>query len=379
MYNSIIIGAGFAGAVAARELAERGQRKVLIIERRSHIGGNAYDCHDDAGVLVHMYGPHIFHTNDSRVYEYLSRFSEFTDYEHRVEAQLPGKTVPVPFNLTSIERVYGDRAPALIEKLLSKYAPESKIPIYELTQQDDPELSELADFVFNNVFKCYTEKQWGTPIAEVSKETLSRVPVFLSRDDRYFQDKYQGMPKVSYTKLFENMLDHPNITVRTSAEASELIKLEDGKIYFEGELFEGEVIYTGAADELFDCKYGKLPYRTLDFAFETLPQDSFQSRGTINYTVSEKFTRITEFKKLTGQELSDVTTIMKEYPRAYEGGNDIPYYAILNPENLELYGKYRALADNYKNLYLLGRLAEYRYYNMDAIVGQALALCDKLV
>ena len=285
--------------------------------------------------------------------------------------------MPVPFNFNSIEKVFGDRAESLKAKLAEKYPEGAKIPIYELTVQNDPELAELADYVFSNVFAHYTEKQWGVPIGEVSKETLSRVPVFLSYDNRYFQDRFQGMPKDGYTEMFCRMLDHENITVKTGVDAAELLTFGDGEILFEGKPFTGIVIFSGALDELFGYEYGKLPYRTLDFAFETHETESFQPNATVNYTVDQPYTRITEFKKLTGQT-SDVTTVMKEYSRA-SGEGDTPYYAILNPENLALYEKYAEKAARYENFFPLGRLAEYRYYNMDAIVARALELCDRLI
>ena len=377
-YDAIVIGCGLAGAVSARELAERGGKKVLLIERRDHVGGNAYDCKDDAGILIHKYGPHIFHTNDARVYEYLCRFTDFSDYQHTVTANIHGEFVPVPFNFNSIKKVYGERADALMQKLTDKYPSGAKIPIFELTTQDDPELSELANYVFKNVFAHYTEKQWGVPIGEVSKETLSRVPVFLSYDNRYFQDKYQGMPKNGYTEMFRAMLDHENITVKTGADAKDLLRFEENEILFEGKAFPGTVIFSGALDELFSYEFGKLPYRTLDFVFETHAVDSFQPNATVNYTVDQPYTRITEFKKLTEQEVSGVTTVMKEFSRA-SGEGDTPYYAILNEENLALYAKYAEKAKKYKNFHALGRLAEYRYYNMDAIVARALALADELL
>ena len=386
-YDAIIVGAGFAGAVCARELAERGGKRVLVLERRSHIGGNAYDCADGAGVLIHQYGPHIFHTNSARVFDYLSRFTAWRDYQHRVIANIPDErrgarmTYPVPFNLTSLETAYGPEEGARLgEKLMAAYGAEKKVTILELRQNPDREIAALADYVYEHVFVHYTMKQWGQKPEEIDPNTTARVPVFLSWDDRYFQDAYQGMPLGGYTALFERMLDHPGIEVRLGADALASLKVEEGRITFEGEDFGGTVIYTGQADELFSFRFGPLPYRTLDFRFETLSQDDFQGYGTVNYTVDEDFTRITEFKHLTGQTLEGVTTIVKEYSRAYTGApGETPYYAIINDENNALYGRYRALSDAIPNLHLLGRLAEYKYYNMDAIVDRALSLSDELL
>ncbi len=380
-YDAIVIGAGFAGAVAARELAQRGGESVLVLEQRPHIGGNAYDRLDEAGVLIHQYGPHIFHTNSKRVFDYLSRFTGWRDYQHRVVARISpeGEVIPVPFNLTSLRIAFGEEKGAELEKkLVAHYGRESKVSILTLRENDDPELKMVADYVYEHVFVHYTVKQWGTPPEQIDPATIARVPVFLSEDDRYFQDPYQGIPADGYTALFEKLLDHPNITVLTGVPAKERLSFGD-QILLDGKAFEGKVIYTGALDELFDCRFGRLPYRTLDFQFETYDREWFQSRGTVNYTVDEDYTRITEFKYFSGQVLPK-TTIVKEYSRAYTGAaGEIPYYAIINPENRALYEQYVQLAKKYPQLYLLGRLAEYRYYNMDAITLKALELSDRLV
>ena len=377
-YDVCVAGAGYAGAVSARALAEKGKR-VLVLERRDHIGGNAYDCPDGHGVLIHKYGPHIFHTNDKRVFDFLSRFTRWRDYQHRVVANIPdpeggGKPgwrqqYPVPFNLTSMEEAFGkEEGKKLGEKLIAAYGAEKKVTILELRQNPDRSIAALADYVYEHVFVHYTMKQWGQRPEEIDPNTTARVPVFLSRDDRYFQDAYQGMPLEGYTKMFERMLDHPNITVELGADARPLLRGASGP-----------VIYTGQADELFDFKFGPLPYRTLDFQFETLPRDFFQAAGTVNYTVDRDYTRITEFKYLTGQEKPGVTTIMKEYSRAYTGqAGEIPYYAIINRSNNALYAQYKAEADKVPGLHLLGRLAEYKYYNMDAIAARALELAERL-
>ena len=384
-FDAVVVGAGYAGAVCARSLAEEGKR-VLVLERRDHVAGNAYDRPDQAGVLIHQYGPHIFHTNDEAVYTWLSRFTQWRDYQHRVIANIPAEngedrmTYPVPFNLTSLETAFGpEEGRRLGDKLIEAYGAERKVTILELRQNPDPEIAALADYVYEHVFVHYTVKQWGQKPEEIDPNTTARVPIFLSRDDRYFQDKFQGMPLEGYTPMFEKMLDHENITLALSVNALEHLTLAGGKISLDGEEFSGSVIYTGQVDELFRFQYGPLPYRTLDFRFETLDQDDFQGYGTVNYTVDKPFTRITEFKHLTGQTLPGKTTIVKEFSKAYGGlPGETPYYAIINPANNALYGQYKALADQYPSLRLLGRLAEYKYYNMDAIAGRALELARDL-
>ena len=388
-YDTLIVGAGFAGAVTARRLAEAG-RRVLVLEKHDHIGGNAYDRPDAAGVLIHQYGPHIFHTNDKEVYDFLSRFTKWRDYQHTVAANIPaadgGRTeMPVPFNLVSLRLAFGpEKAAELEQKLLDAYGAGTKVTILQLRQNTDPDLKALAQYVYDHVFVRYTMKQWGKTPEEIDPAVTARVPVFLSEDCRYFQDAYQGMPLEGYTALFENMLRHENITLRTGCDARERLRFEDapagGQIYFDGAPFGGDVIYSGPADELFGCCFGRLPYRTLDFKFETYPQDIWQSHGTVNYTMDEDYTRITEFKYLTGQVLPGATTIVKEYSRAYTGAEDeIPYYAIANDDTAALYARYAEKAAHFPRLHLLGRLAEYRYYNMDAIVAGALRLSDALV
>ena len=385
-FDALVVGAGYAGAVCARELAERGGKRVLVLERRDHIGGNAYDRLDEAGVLIHQYGPHIFHTNDEAVFRYLCRFTRWRDYQHRVVADLPAPDggrmqMPVPFNLTSLRKAFGpEEGKRLREKLIAAYGAEKKVTILELRQNQDPELAKVADYVYEHVFVHYTMKQWGQTPDQIDPNTTARVPVFLSEDDRYFQDEYQGMPLKGYTPLFEAMLDHPNITVRLGEDAIPHLGLDGDVLTVDGVPFQGPVVYTGAADELFGRRFGPLPYRTLDFRFETLDQTWFQSRGTVNYTVDQPYTRITEFKHMTGQELEGRTTIVKEFSRAYTGApEETPYYAIINGENNALYARYRALAERFPNLHLLGRLAEYKYYNMDAIVARALELAGQLI
>ncbi|MCM1244724.1 MAG: UDP-galactopyranose mutase [Roseburia sp.] len=382
MYDSIVIGCGFAGVVAARELAEQKGEKVLIIESRDHIGGNCYDKKDDHGILIHQYGPHIFHTNSKRVYDYLSRFTKWYEFEHKVVGKIHGMELPIPFNLNSLQMVYGDRAPALEKKLIDYFGEGARVPILELMNHEDADLKEIAAYVYENIFLKYTMKQWGKSPKDIDPAVSGRVPVLLSHDDRYFQDTYQGLPLEGYTAVFEKLLVHDGIDVRLGCQGKEVLRLApdgDTKVYFEGEPFTGKVIFTGALDEFFDCCYGRLPYRSLDFKFEHYDKPFYQSHGVVNYTVSEDFTRITEFKYLSGQMDAKDTTIVKEYPMAYSGGGgQIPYYAINNEQNDALYGKYKRIVDRISGFYLLGRLAEYKYYNIDAIVERALDLAERV-
>lgn len=380
MYDLLVVGAGIAGAVTARKLAEEAGKKVLVIEKRQHIGGNCYDEADAYGILLHNYGPHIFHTGMEEVYSYLSRFTDWYHFGHEVVAKVGEQLLPVPFNLHTLHLVFDkEKADRLEKKLVEAYGEGSRVPIMKLRESGDEDIREIADYVYENIFLKYTMKQWGQTPEEISPEVTGRVPVLISYDNRYFQDKYQGVPKHGFTPMFERMLAHENIEVRTGTDCRELLELKEDAVYFEGERFDGEVVYTGALDELFDCRFGRLPYRSLDFHFEHYEQEAYQGHSVVNYTVSEDFTRITEFKFLTGQQHTNGTTIVKEYPFAYTGAKgEIPYYAILNDENRELYEKYKGLAAQIKNFHLLGRLAEYQYYNIDAMTKKAMELAEQL-
>lgn len=379
--DAIVIGSGIAGAVAARCLAEEQGRQVLVVEKKEHIGGNCYDEKDAYGILIHKYGPHIFHTSDEEVYAWLSRFTKWYAFGHEVVARVGDELIPVPFNLNTLKQVYGEEKGNILEgKLVEAFGEGARVPILKLRQHPDPQIQEIAEYVYQNIFLRYTMKQWGQKPEEIDPAVTGRVPVVISYDNRYFGDKYQGMPLEGYTPMFERILDHPGITVKTETPASRLLtfSLEGGSVLLKGEPFEGPVIYTGPVDELFACCYGRLPYRSLRFDFEHYDRPDYQGHSVVNYTVSEEFTRITEFKYLTGQQAPD-TTIVKEYPFAYTGAQgEIPYYAIQNPENQALYEKYEALAAKIKNLYLLGRLAEYKYYNIDAMAARALKIARAL-
>lgn len=373
MYDWIVVGAGMTGAVAARALTERG-KNVLVLEKREQIGGNACDCKNEAGVLVHCYGPHIFHTNNEEVWNFLSRFTSWRAYKHKVLADIDGEYLPVPFNLNSLVIAFGfKKAAQMQEKLLADYGFGASVTLTELHENGDPLLQEVAQYVYDKVFCYYTMKQWGVRPEELSGEVIGRVPIRLSKENGYFTDRFQGMPADGYTGMFEAMLTHERVTVQLCTDAlSRLLFAEDGTILFDNAPFAGHVLYTGALDRLFGDRFGRLPYRSLDFRFETLQKEYAQLCGTVNYTVSQPYTRITEFKHLTGQRLS-VTTIMKEYSKPC-GEEDIPYYPVANEQSAALYARYRELADRYPSLHLAGRLAEFRYYNMDAAAASALRL-----
>ncbi len=381
-YDMIVVGAGYAGSVCARRVAEGAGFRVAVLERREHIAGNAYDYVNDEGILVHKYGPHIYHTYSDRVHEFLSRFTKWTDYQHKVLANIHGTLMPVPFNHTSLKLAFGeDRGEELYRKLVDTFGEDKKVPIMELRQKNDPDLQEVADYVYENVFLYYTMKQWGQTPDQIDPSVTGRVPVFIGDDDRYFpQAPYQGMPEDGYTVLFEHMLDHDLIDVFVGVDARDIFTLDENNVSVCGKVYGGEIVYTGPLDELFNLDLGALPYRTLDMQFETLEQDQFQPVGTVNYTTSEDFTRITEFKNMTGQVVPGKTTIMKEFSHAYEpGSGQTPYYAIIDPKNRALYERYLERVQNLTNFHPVGRLAEYRYYDMDAVTDSALELSDEII
>lgn len=379
--DAVIVGAGFAGAVCARELAEKGQ-KVVVLEQRPQVGGNMYDGPDESGILTHWFGPHIFHTNNQVVFKWLDRFTEWIPYEHRVLGRIQDKEVPIPFNFTSIDTLFStSEAKQLKQKLAQSFPKRQRITVLELVNHNDEELVQLGAFIFENVFVHYTAKQWGIPAEQVDTSVINRVPVLLSYDARYFQDDLQYMPKDGYTKLFEKILDHENISCRLNTAAETIVQLmPDGSVLFEDESFTEPIIYTGAPDQLLDYTHDRLAYRSLNLSFETLEQTKFQNAAVVNYPNEEKFTRITEFKQLTGQEVKGLTTILKEYPSIYTGApGQEPYYPIENPANRKQYEMYRKELENWENLFLCGRLAQYKYYNMDQVIAEALQISAKIL
>jgi UDP-galactopyranose mutase len=360
-FDYLIVGAGFAGSVLAERLATELNKRVLIIDRRPHIGGNAYDHYNDDGILIHRYGPHIFHTNAQRIVDYLSRFTKWRPYEHRVLARVDEKLVPIPINLTTLNHLYGlDLDEAAAAEFLASRAQ----PVENIRTSEDVVINQIGRELYEKFFRGYTRKQWGLDPSQLDKSVTSRVPTRTNTDDRYFQDEFQQMPLYGYTRMFENMLDHPNIKIMLNADFAEIRR----------EVRYKHLIYSGPIDEYFDYRYGKLPYRSLAFRHETVDVEQFQPVAVVNYPSEDiSYTRITEYKHLTGQQHAR-TALTYEFPRA-EGD---PYYPVPRPENAELYKKYQALADATPEVTFVGRLGTYRYYNMDQVVGQALALFNRL-
>ncbi|MCU7877107.1 MAG: UDP-galactopyranose mutase [Candidatus Thiodiazotropha sp. (ex Lucinoma borealis)] len=377
MIDYIIVGAGFAGTVLAERLASQNNKKILIIEKRKHIAGNCYDHYDEQGVLVHKYGPHLFHTDNAEVFKYLGGFTSWLNYQHEVLALVDGQKIPIPFNLNSLKQLFSPSlASSLEKKLIERYGFDVKVPILELRKEEDKELKYLADYIYRKIFANYTAKQWGCTPEEIDPEVTARVPVFISRDNRYFQDKYQAVPKHGYTRLFTNLLDHDNIKLLLNTDYKDVLSFDSktGEITIFGQPFSGQLIYTGMIDELFDWRFGELPYRSLQFDFEYFNQASYQQATTENYPDNYDFTRITEFKHLTRQEISG-TTIVREFPQDYDRKDthkNTPYYPMLKDENRQRYEQYYELSQKFDHLTLVGRLAEYRYYDMDDIVARAL-------
>ena len=361
MFDYLIVGAGFAGSVLAERLANIAGKKVLIIDKRSHIGGNAFDHYNKDGILVHKYGPHIFHTNSREVFDYLGKFTDWRPYEHKVLASVDGQLLPIPINLNTINSMYGL---SLNSDQLEDFFTERAVKKTPVLTSEDVVIGRVGKELYEKFFKGYTKKQWDLDPSELDASVTARVPIRTNRDDRYFVDTFQAMPAQGYTQMFEKMLDHPNIKIMLNTDYKEIVD------HFQFR----KMIYTGPIDRFFDFRYGKLPYRSLQFKFETVDKDVAQVAGTINYPNEHPYTRITEFKYLTGQK-HHKTSLVTEYPMA-EGD---PYYPIPTIANAELYKKYQALATESVNTYFTGRLATYKYYNMDQVVAQSLTLFKKII
>jgi UDP-galactopyranose mutase len=360
VFDYVIVGAGFSGAVVAAQMARNFGKEVLLLDRRSHIGGNAYDHHDQHGVLVHKYGPHIFHANSKDVFDYLSLFTEWRNYEHKVLASVDGRLVPIPINLDTVNILHGlqltvDEMEAYLEKIAEKPP--------AIRTSEDVVLSRVGRDLYEKMFRGYTRKQWGLDPSELDASVTARIPVRTNRDDRYFTDTYQAMPRNGFTRMFENMLDHPNITIVLNTDYRDVLKTVRYR----------ELVYTGPVDEFFDYQFGKLPYRSIQFRHETVDVEKLQPVAVINYPNEHDYTRVTEFKHLTGQAHAK-TSVVYEYP-CYGGD---PYYPVPRADNAAIYKKYETLAAQTPGVHFVGRLATYKYYNMDQVVAQALTLCAKL-
>jgi UDP-galactopyranose mutase len=361
MFDFLIVGAGFAGAVIAERLASQAGKRVLIVDKRPHIGGNTYDYFNADGILVHKYGPHIFHTNSRDIFDYLGLFTAWRPYEHRVLASVDGMLVPIPINLDTINKLYGM---TLSSTQMTEFLESKAIKKDRVVTSEDAVLNKVGTELYEKFFKLYTRKQWGLDPSQLDAAVAARIPTRNNRDNRYFTDTYQAMPLRGYTKMFENMLSHPNISVLTNTDYKDIVDT----IPF------NEMIYTGPIDYYFDYCYGKLPYRSIEFKFETIDAEVFQPTGTVNYPNEHPYTRVTEFKYLTGQK-HPKTSVVYEYPMA----DGDPYYPVPRPENAELFKKYQLLAMAAKNVHFVGRLATYKYYNMDQVVAQSLTLFKKII
>ena len=359
-FDYLIVGAGFAGSVLAERLARGLGQRVLIVDKRPHIGGNAYDRYDDAGVLIHPYGPHIFHTNSADIFEYLTRFTQWRPYQHRVLASVEGQLLPMPINLDTVNKLYGLNLNSFeMEKFLESVAEKKE----SVKTSEDVVIGKVGRDLYNKFFRGYTRKQWALDPSELDASVTARVPTRTNRDNRYFTDTFQVIPLHGYTRMFESMLSHPNIKIMLNTDYREVVNLLPWR----------HMIYTGPVDAFFNHKHGKLPYRSLEFRHVTLPRERFQEVGTVNYPNDCDYTRISEFKHFTGQAHAS-TSVVYEYPRA----DGDPYYPVPRPENAELYRRYEAQAEATEDVTFVGRLATYKYYNMDQVVGQALATFKKI-
>lgn len=365
---NLVVGAGISGAVIANLIATKLGEKVLIIDKRSHIGGNCFDYRDDNGIMIQKYGSHIFHTSDKKVWDYVNHFSKFNNYEHKVLAKFEDKITTVPFNINSLYDVFDNKKAKILEKkLLDLFEPETKISIIEFQKQNDNDLKELAKFIYDKIFLNYTQKQWGRSLCDLDSLVASRVPVFISKDNRYFQDKYQGIPENGYSKLIENMLENENIQIQLNTDFKSIKHCNYKRIF-----------YSGSIDEFFNYKYGYLPYRSLSFELKKYNKEFYQNNSVVNYTCEEDFTRIHEYKYYLNDK-SPSTIIAKEYPCEFIDGQNERFYPIPDEKNIYLYGKYIKEAELINNVYFLGRLGKYKYFNIDMAILDALNIFESRI
>lgn len=377
-FNALIVGCGLTGSVIARHLAEKGKR-ILVLERRDHIGGNMFDYTDEHGFLVQKYGPHTFHTTEKSLFDFMCKYEEWENYKLTCGAFIDGKCTPTPFNFQTIDDFYSSSDAAVLKKhIKSVFGERQTATVVEVLKCGDPIVEQYAQFLFDKDYSLYTAKQWGISPSEIDVSVLKRVPLRFSYDVGYFDDEFQVMPKHSFTRFFENLLDHSNITIQLGINALEHIKITENKVYLNGKALSIPLIYSGALDELFEFKFGRLPYRSLRFEWKFEDKDSVQDMPVVAYPQAEDFTRITEYKKLPVQNQPG-SSYAVEYPLPYNGDkNAEPYYPVLTAESQEQYSQYAALANEVENLICCGRLGDFKYYNMDQALERALQICQKM-
>lgn len=378
-YDVVIVGTGFTGSVIARQLVDRMDAKVLLLEKRDHIGGNMYDKIFENGVLVHMYGPHTFFTDEKWIMDYIQKFSKWIPLDVTAKVEIDDRVFSLPFGFQFIREYYGKaKADLLIARLKEAFPNQERVAIYDLLNQENEDIHNFAKMLCEKDYYPYSSKQWGIPMEDMDPSVISRVKFALSEDNRYIQQRYQYTPQGGYTFFFRKLLESDNIKVVTGIDAMELISFNDAaecvEINWEDQRYRCPIVFTGPIDELFSSRFGPLPYRSLNIEFKSFKMNDYQAVPFISYPQAEGYTRIVEYKKLTGQKLEGETTISIEYPKAYINGKNLPYYPVINRANLEKFEKYRKLADNYCNLYVCGRLGDYKYYNMDAAIIRAMEI-----
>lgn len=381
-YDYIIVGAGLAGGILARKLADQKNKKILIVERRNHIAGNTFDYNDDHDIKVQKYGPHVLHTNSDEVYEFITQFCEPVTYKTKCEAVIDGINTPSPFNFKTIDQFYSKQeAETLKAKLLRYYDHRSSVTVVEMLESIDDDIRHFAEFLFEKDYKLYTAKQWNLQPEEIDPSVLKRVPIVLSYGDTYFYDKYEFIPKEGFTAMYSNIVNHPNITIKLGVDALDHVAIDE---YSHRVLYDGKtvkLVYTGAIDELFDYKFGVLPYRSLHFEFKSLHMQNFQNVAIVAYPQEDDYTRITEYSKMPLQECNGWTNATYEYPVSYNKNGQIgnePYYPVLTKDSIKMYDSYKKFAQEFENLILCGRLAEFKYYNMDQVILRSLQLYETM-